>query len=163
MSQAPGAITKQHVKAVNATVRCQTALDNAAVRQWINVAAGQHKDDFSASEFRDLPAQQRCQSSGAGAFNDAFFQFGQAQDCQREIFFLDLNHPMNQRSRDGEGVPTGFRHGQSIGKCVPRRHMNRFTRIQSGSEASGIRRFDADDLQFRFERVQHRRHARLPA
>ena len=154
-AQTARTIIQQNIEAINASVRRQSALNHAAVRQRINVAAGEQQHNFATGEFGQLTAQQRGQSRRACAFDDALFQFRQSQHRQRERFFLNLHHAMNQWPRDGQRVPTRLGYGQSICERKFCGNTNWSFRCQACGEARGVRRFNADDLQIRLERMKN--------
>ncbi len=79
MRQTARTIIQQNVETINASIRSQPAFNHAAVRQWINVAAGEQQHDFATGQLRQLTAQQRGQTRRASTFDNTIFQLRQSQ------------------------------------------------------------------------------------
>src|SRR4051794_40024021 len=71
MSKAARAVADQDIEAVDATVGRKTTFDHPAMRQGIDVAAGEEQDDSATCQVSQTPAHERGQSSRTGSFDDA--------------------------------------------------------------------------------------------
>jgi len=96
MSEAARSIADQRVESVDAAVRREASLDDPAVRQGIDIPAGQKQNHSFVHEIRQRSTQQRCQASRPGAFDDALLQLGETQDRQRQRFFAHGHDPIHQ-------------------------------------------------------------------
>ena len=67
----------------------EAAFDHAAEHIRIDVSAAEQEDDALAGEFGQLTGETGGEGRGGGAFDDAFLQFDDAQDRERDLFLVD--------------------------------------------------------------------------
>lgn len=158
VGEAAGAVTDQNIKTVDAPVGGEAALDDAAVGEGIDIAAGEQEDHFASCETGEMSAQEGSEAYGASAFDDAFFQFSEAEHGERDLLLLYLDHLLNEGAGNGEGVAPGLGDGESVGECVSSGKADRVCGGETGGETGCIGRFDTDDLEVGLERVQNRGH-----
>ena len=80
----------------------------------VDVSAAKQKDDAFAGQLGELPRKTRGERGRSGAFNDAFFQFDDAQNRERDLFFRDGESLIDTQARNLECVRSHLGNGESI-------------------------------------------------
>ena len=156
----PGPIADHGGETREPAVRHQPALDHAAEDIRIDVAAAEEQDDIFAGQLRQLPGKTGGERGGGGAFHDAFFQFDEAQDGERDLFFIHEHDFVGVLARDLESVAPDLRNGEAVGQGRARFDPDRFARLERGGETGDVIGLDRDDFGLRPERFHRERNAR---
>src|ERR1700751_3662069 len=152
-----GAIRDQSVETVNTPIRSKPPLDHPAVCEWVNVAAGGPKADPFANKVRKRSSENLRKPRSTCAFDDAFIQLSQAQNGECQRLFVDGYQAINQCPADGESQTSRLGHCQPIGQREFGADTNGFSCLQPRGKTSGICCLHPNDLQVRFERLEHSR------
>ena len=80
---------------------------------------------------RQLARETRRQTGRAGAFDDGFFQFDDAQDGQGDLVLVDGHEPVDAVAGNGEGVRADVGHGEAVGEGGMAVDLHRASRAQS--------------------------------
>lgn len=78
MRETTRTVAEEDVETKNASIGGEPALNDAAVRQGIDVAAGKEDNYFASDQAGEMTFQHCGQAGSARAFDDALFLLGQA-------------------------------------------------------------------------------------
>ena len=123
----------------------EAALDHAAEHVRIDVAAAEQKDDALAREFGKLSGKAGGQGCRGRTFDDAFFQFDDAQDRERDLLLVHEHDLVGVLARNLECVVTDLGNGETVGQRRARLDANRFSGAQCSGETGDVIGFDRDD------------------
>ncbi len=141
------------------SVRDEAALDHAAEDIGIDVAAAEEKDNALSRELGELPGKTGRERSGGGAFDNAFFQFDDAQNRERDLFLVHEHDLVGVPARDLESVASDLGNGEAVGQGRSRLDANRFPGLQGSGKTGDMVGFDRDDLGLRSQSLDRERDA----
>ena len=95
------------------------------------------------------PERQAASGGRGGAFDDAFLQFDDAQNRERDLFFIHEHHLVGVLAGDLERVAPDLGDGETVGQRRACRDANRLPGLQRGGKTRDVIRFDRDDFRLR--------------
>ena len=109
-----GTIGNRHGEAGETAVGDKTHLHHTTEHREIDVAAREHEHDVFALEVIDLAREHRRERSGAGTFDDAFFELDQAKDRERDRGFVDGDDGVDDAFQHVEGTHPRAGHREAV-------------------------------------------------
>ena len=118
--QSAGAVGDVGDDGGESAVGSQAAVDHAGDHGDVDVSATEDEDDFFAfevGEAQGVALHHGGEADGAGAFDDHFFEFEQAEDGLGDGGFIDEHGLIDDFPGEIEADFPDLRDGQAIGEC----------------------------------------------
>ncbi len=104
-----------------------------------------HQHDPLALEHVELAAEEGRERRRASTFDDAFLEFDQAQDRERDRSFVHRHDAIDDALDDGERRIAQPADREAVGQRVRKRDGRRRVRVECSGEARRTLRLDPDD------------------